>query len=76
MIDRRSSFEPWNARCAGPLPRLSLFLVPATFTFHNYRAADAARLQGQDNHFYKNVAMPGGLVFLMGAAGMDRRRRA
>jgi hypothetical protein len=55
---------------------LSLFLVPATFTFHNYRAADAARLQGQDNHFYKNVAMPGGLVFLMGAAGMDRRRRA
>jgi len=59
---------------------LIVFLVPATLIFHNYWAVDAAQLQNQTNHFYKNVAILGALVFLMGvgggAASMDRRRRS
>ncbi len=58
---------------------LIVFLVPATLIFHNYWAADAAQLQNQANHFYKNLAILGGLVFVMGLgpgpASIDNRRR-
>lgn len=58
---------------------LIVFLVPATLIFHNYWAADAAQLQNQTNHFFKNVAILGALVFVMGvgagAASVDNRRR-
>lgn len=58
---------------------LIVFLVPATLVFHNFWAADPAQLQNQTNHFFKNVAILGALVFLMGngpgAASLDNRRR-
>lgn len=58
---------------------LIVFLVPATLIFHNYWAAEPAQLMNQTNHFFKNVAILGALVFLMGVgpgpASLDNRRR-
>ena len=58
---------------------LIVFLVPATLIFHNYWSADAAQVVNQTTHFFKNVAIIGALVFLMGMgagpASMDNRRR-
>lgn len=58
---------------------LIVFLVPATLIFHNYWAADAAQVVNQTTHFFKNVAILGALVFLMGVgagpASMDNRGR-
>lgn len=58
---------------------LIVFLVPATLIFHAFWAADPAQLQNQTNHFFKNVAILGALVFFMGngpgAASLDERRR-
>ena len=58
---------------------LIVFLVPATLIFHNFWAADPAQLQNQTNHFFKNVAILGALVFFMGngpgAPSLDQRRR-
>ena len=58
---------------------LIVFLVPATLIFHNYWAAEPAQLVNQTNHFFKNVAILGALVFVLGvgagAASLDNRRR-
>lgn len=58
---------------------LIVFLVPATLLFHNYWAADAAQVLNQTNHFFKNVALLGALVFLLGVGAgggsVDNRAR-
>jgi putative oxidoreductase len=53
----------WHA-CWGAL-LLIIFTVPATLMFHNFWAVDAAQYQNQFNHFMKNVAILGGLVYIM-----------
>ncbi|HWI13862.1 MAG TPA: DoxX family protein [Burkholderiales bacterium] len=58
---------------------LIVFLVPATLIFHNYWAADAAQVVNQTSHFFKNVALLGALVFLLGVGAgggsIDNRAR-
>jgi putative oxidoreductase len=44
---------------------LILFTIPATLVFHNFWAVDAAQYQNQFNHFMKNLAMVGGLLYMM-----------
>jgi putative oxidoreductase len=44
---------------------LIVFMIPATLMFHNFWAVDAAQYQNQLNHFLKNVAMIGGLLYVM-----------
>lgn len=46
---------------------LALFLVPVTLTFHGFWHADAAEFQNQLNHFFKNVAILGGMLVLFAA---------
>ena len=55
----------WNA-CLGAL-LLIAFTVPATLMFHNFWAVEAAQYQNQFNHFMKNVAIVGGLLYVMAA---------
>lgn len=58
---------------------LIVFTVPATLIFHNFWAVDAAQYQNQLNHFMKNVAMIGGLLYVMafgsGPLSLDNRKR-
>ena len=57
----------WHARLGALL--LAVFLVPATLMFHNFWAVDPAQMReavNQANHFYKNVSILGGLVFIIG----------
>lgn len=57
---------------------LIVFMIPATLMFHNFWAVDAAQYQNQLNHFLKNVAMVGGLLYVMafgaGPLGLDSRK--
>lgn len=57
---------------------LIVFMIPATLMFHNFWAVDAAQYQNQLNHFLKNVAMVGGLLYVMafgaGPLSLDSRR--
>ena len=53
----------WKMRWGALL--LILFTIPATLVFHDFWAVDAAQYQNQLNHFLKNVAMVGGLVYMM-----------
>jgi putative oxidoreductase len=55
----------WNA-CLGAL-LLIVFTVPATLMFHNFWAVDPAQYQNQFNHFMKNLAIIGALVYVMAA---------
>lgn len=59
---------------------LIVFMIPATLMFHNFWAVDAAQYQNQLNHFLKNVAMTGGLLYIMafgaGPLGLDSRKSA
>jgi len=55
----------WNA-CLGAL-LLIVFTVPATLIFHNFWAVDPAQYQNQFNHFMKNLAIIGGLAYVMAA---------
>jgi putative oxidoreductase len=56
---------------------LMIFLVPATLMFHNFWAVDAAQYTNQINHFMKNVAILGGLFYVMafgaGPLSLDKR---
>lgn len=65
----------WKARWGALL--LILFMIPATLMFHNFWAADAAQFQNQLNHFMKNAAMIGGLIYMMafgaGPLSFDKR---
>jgi putative oxidoreductase len=53
----------WHARWGALL--LVLFTIPATLLFHNFWAVDAAQYGGQLNHFMKNLAILGGLIYVM-----------
>lgn len=56
---------------------LVVFMIPATLMFHNFWAVEAAQYQNQLNHFLKNLAMTGGLLYVMafgaGPLSLDRR---
>ena len=58
---------------------LIAFTVPATLVFHNFWAVEAAQVQNQLNHFMKNVAIVGGLLYVMafgaGPLSVDNRKR-
>jgi putative oxidoreductase len=41
-----------------------LFVIIASFSSHRYWAVEAAQYGNQSSHFWKNVAIKGGLVFL------------
>jgi len=58
----------WNARWGALV--LALFLVPVSLVFHGFWSADAANYQNQFNHFFKNIAILGGMlvVFSMESA--------
>ncbi len=53
----------WKMRWGALL--LVVFMIPTTLIFHNFWAVDAAQYQNQFNHFMKNVAMIGGLLYMM-----------
>ncbi len=56
----------WQARLAAAA--LFLFVIPATFIFHafwNMDPADVMTLQNQMNHFLKNLAIMGGLLYVV-----------
>jgi putative oxidoreductase len=46
---------------------LALFIVPTTLIFHGFWSADGAEFQNQLNHFFKNVAILGGMLVLFSA---------
>ncbi len=53
---------------------LLLFLVPATWIGHPFwRLAGTPEFQGQLVNFFKNVAIMGGLLFIMGAPNSKER---
>lgn len=45
---------------------LAVFLVPATIIFHNFLLAEGAERQAQTIQVLKNVAILGGLLFVLG----------
>jgi putative oxidoreductase len=55
----------WHARWGALL--LILFTIPATLLFHDFWAVDAAQYSGQLTHFMKNLAILGGLLYVMAA---------
>lgn len=52
----------WQARWAALA--IFLFIIPTTLIFHPFWAADAAQMQNQIN-FMKNVAIMGGMLYIM-----------
>lgn len=64
----------WKARWAAAA--IVLFLVPATLVFHQFWAADQASYQNQLNHFLKNLAIMGGMIYIVlagpGKLSLDR----
>jgi putative oxidoreductase len=68
----------WKARWAALL--LALFTLIATFAAHRFWQVDAAQYANQLNHFLKNLAVVGGLLFVAaagaGALSLDGRRRS
>ena len=65
----------WKTRWAAWL--LALFVLIATFMAHRFWEFDAAQQANQMNHFLKNLAIIGGLVFVAafgpGSASVDKR---
>jgi putative oxidoreductase len=45
---------------------LFLYLIPTTLTFHNFWAYEGMEQQNQMFHFLKNLAVMGGLAFMVG----------
>ena len=56
-----------------------LFLIPTTLVFHNFWAVDAAQVETQTIQFMKNLAIMGGMLYVMafgaGPLSLDNRRR-
>lgn len=65
----------WRTRLAAWL--LALFVVIATFMAHRFWEFDAAQQANQMNHFLKNLAIVGGLMFVVafgpGTSSADKR---
>jgi putative oxidoreductase len=53
----------WQARLAAAA--LFLWMIPVTLTFHNFWAAPADQQMVQQIMFLKNLAMMGGILFIM-----------
>jgi putative oxidoreductase len=53
----------WHARLAAFL--LFLFIIPTTVIFHNFWAAPPAQAQNQMNNFLKNLAIMGGMLYVI-----------
>ncbi len=56
----------WQAKLAAAA--IFLFLIPATVLFHAFwtvNPADAMLLQNQMNHFMKNLAIMGGMLYIV-----------
>jgi putative oxidoreductase len=66
----------WNARFGASL--LLIFLILATYFFHDFWNASAAEKQGQMIHFMKNLALMGTMLFVIangpGAWSVDNRK--
>ena len=67
----------WHTRWAALA--LIIFLIPATFYFHNYWTFPEKEARNQRNHFMKNVTILGALIFVIGTGpgplSVDNRRR-
>jgi putative oxidoreductase len=68
----------WYAHAAALV--LAIWMVPVTIYFHAFWSAEPAQVFNQTNHFMKNLAITGALLFL-GAVGpgpcsLDQGRRA
>lgn len=61
----------WQTRLAAL--GLAIFTVVITFIFHNFWAVDAAHVMAQQQAFFKNIAVVGGLLGLVawGAGGFS-----
>ncbi len=59
----------WKARW-GALA-IFLFIIPTTLIFHAFWAVDPSEMQGQMNNFMKNLAIMGGMLYIV-AAGSGR----
>lgn len=46
---------------------LLLWLIPVTLVFHNFWAVPADQVQNQMNHFLKNIAIMGSMLYVLGA---------
>jgi putative oxidoreductase len=68
----------WKARWAAWI--LALFTVIAAFAAHRFWEVDPAQYANQMNHFLKNLAIVGGMMFVAavgpGALSVDGRRRS
>ena len=53
----------WRARLAAFI--LFLFIIPTTLIFHNFWASPPAQVQSQMNNFLKNLAIMGGMLYVM-----------
>ena len=65
----------WKSRYAAGL--LAVFVVIASFAAHRFWTFDAAQYANQMNHFMKNFAIIGGLLFIVacgpGSMSVDKR---
>ena len=61
----------WKARWAALA--LIVFTIPATLVFHSFWAYPEAQFVNQFHHFFKNLAILGGLLLVlgMGSGGMS-----
>ncbi|HLA75459.1 MAG TPA: DoxX family protein [Gammaproteobacteria bacterium] len=53
----------WRAHWAATV--IFLFLIPVTFIFHPFWAVDPAEAQSQMINFMKNLAIMGGMLYIM-----------
>ncbi len=53
----------WNARWAAAV--FFLWLIPVTLVFHPFWAADPGQVQNQTNHFMKNLAIMGAMLYIV-----------
>ncbi len=67
----------WQTRWAALA--IFLFLIPATLIFHAYWAVDPEQVRAQTIQFNKNLAIMGGMLYLMvygaGPLSLDSRRQ-
>jgi putative oxidoreductase len=68
----------WQARWAATA--LFLFLIPTSLIFHPFWAVEAAQQEMQQINFMKNLAIMGGMLYVMafgaGPVSIDNRQRS
>jgi putative oxidoreductase len=68
----------WQTRWAATA--ILLFLIPTTLIFHPFWAVEAAQQQMQQINFMKNLAIMGGMLYVMafgaGPMSIDNRQRS